>query len=120
MMLQFHKMAADPSQLAHEFAPANGTTNLLGLVRAAKQMGLKTRSDELKIKRLYKAPLRAIAEAQDGTFFILTRANDEKALIRLPGKPPETITHEELKERWTGNALLNNHPCSDCRRAAAG
>ena len=52
MMLQFHKMAADPSQLAHEFAPANGTTNLLGLVRAAKQMGLKTRSDELKIKRL--------------------------------------------------------------------
>ena len=106
MMLQFHKMAADPSQLAHEFAPENGTTNLLGLVRAAKQIGLKARSGELKIKQLYKAPLRAIAEAQDGTFFILARANDEKALIRLPGKPPETITHEELKERWTGNALL--------------
>ena len=47
MMLQFHKMAADPSQLANKFAPANGTTNLLGLVRAAKQIGLKARSGEL-------------------------------------------------------------------------
>jgi subfamily B ATP-binding cassette protein HlyB/CyaB len=52
MVLLFQKRAADPSQLAHEFAPANGTTNLLGLVRAAKQMGLKARSGELKIKRL--------------------------------------------------------------------
>ena len=106
MMLRFHKMAADPSQLAHEFAPANGKTNLLGLVRAAKQTGLKARSGELKIKRLQKAPLPAIAEAQDGTFFILARASAEKALIQLPGKPPETITHEELSQRWTGNALL--------------
>ena len=82
MMLQFHKMASDPAQLAHEFGPTSGTINLLGLVRAAKQIGLKARSGTLKITRLHKAPLPAIAEGVDGGFFILARANTEKALIQ--------------------------------------
>lgn len=106
MMLQFHKMAADPAQLAHEHAPASGMIDLLGLVRAAKQVGLKSRTGTLKINRLEKAPLPAIAEAQDGTFFILARANDENALIQIPGAAPEAITHEELEARWTGNVLM--------------
>ena len=106
MMLQFHKMAADPAQLAHEYGPAAGTIDLLGLVRAAKQIGLKSRSAEIRLKRIEKTPLPAIAEARDGTFFILARANEEKALIQTPGQPPETLTLDELAERWTGRALL--------------
>jgi len=106
MMLQFHKMASDPSQLAHEYGPVSGTIDLLGLVRAAKQIGLKARSGTLKIKRLVKSPLPAIAEAADGSFFVLARANDEKVLIQRPGNPPETLTHEELDALWTGNVLM--------------
>ncbi len=106
MMLQFHKMASDPAQLAHEFGPTSGRINLLGLVRAAKQIGLKARSGTLKIKRLQKAPLPAIAEGADGGFFILARANEEKVLIQRPGSPPETLTHDELDALWTGNVLM--------------
>ena len=91
MMLQFHKTASDPSQLAHEYGPVSGTIDLLGLVRAAKQIGLKARSGTLKMKRLVKSPLPAIAEAADGSFFVLARANDEKVLIQRPGSPPEIL-----------------------------
>lgn len=115
MMLQFHKMASDPAQLAHEYGPAAGTIDLLGLVRAAKQIGLKSRTADVKMSRLQKAPLPAIAEAGDGTFFILARANEDKALIQVPGQPPETLTHDELAARWTGRAFVDHAARPDRR-----
>lgn len=33
-------------------------------------------------------------------------ADREKALVQVPGQPPETLTHAQLVERWTGRALM--------------
>ena len=79
---------------------------MLSLLRAAKQVGLKARSSTVKAKRLAKATLPAIAEASDGSFFVLAQVSEEKALIQVPGSPLETLSHEELWERWTGKALF--------------
>jgi len=106
MLLQFHKLSADPEQLKHEFAPSGAPADMLTLLRAAKGLGLKARSAEVRPDRLHKTPLPAIAEATDGTFFILARANEEKALLQVPGQRPETVTLDELAERWTGRLLL--------------
>ncbi len=106
MILQFHKMAADPAQLRHQFAPAGGRIDMLGMLRAAKQLGLKARSSTISPKRLAKATLPAIAEGTNGGFFILARANEDKALVQAPGSPPETIDHAVLWERWTGRAMF--------------
>ncbi len=108
MILQFHKMAADPAQLKHQHAPTGAAIGMLGLLRAAKQLGLKARSATVKPKRLTRATLPAIAEAPDGSFFILGRVSEDQALIQVPGSPPETIAHDELWRRWTGAALFTS------------
>ncbi len=106
MVLAFHRMPADPAQLAHEYGPAHGTSGLADLARAARRIGLKARIATLKTGRLSRTPLPAIAEARNGRFFILARADGDKALIQVPGRPPETLTHAELEKRATGRALL--------------
>lgn len=107
MMLQFHKMAADPAQLKHQFIVDDEPADMLILLRAAKQLGLKARSATIKPKRLAKAALPAIAEGKDGSFFILARVSEDKALIQVPGSPPETLEHDALWERWTGRVLFS-------------
>ena len=106
MMLAFHKMPANPAQLRHEHAPDHGMTRLEDLARAAKRLGLKARIVRLRFARLDRAPLPAIAETPGGNFFILARADREKALAQAPGSPPETLTHAALAERWTGRVLM--------------
>ena len=106
MIARFHEIAADPAQLAHEHAPGEAAMDVRGLVRAARTTGLKARAGTLKLRRLSKAPLPAIAEAKDGLFFILARADSGKALIQAPGRRPETLSLEELSGRWTGRVVL--------------
>ena len=106
MIARFHEIAADPAQLAHEHAPGAAAMDVRGLVRAARGIGLKSRVGILKRRRLHKAPLPAIAEARDGGFFILARADTERALIQAPGRRPETLGLEALSELWTGRVVL--------------
>lgn len=103
---RFHEVAADPARLAHEYASASGKTDLASLTRAARALGFKAGVRRLKPSRLDRAALPAIAEGKDRSFFVLVEAGDGKALIHRPGAPPETLTHAELAERWTGRALL--------------
>ena len=50
MMLQFHKMVADPEQLKHQYALTGTPIAMLGLLRAAKQLGLKALAPTIKPK----------------------------------------------------------------------
>ena len=106
LLLRFHGMAADPAQLAHEYAPASGGVDLLELTRAAREQGLKAGVRRLALDRLHRAALPAIAEAADGSFFVLARADGEKVLVQRPGAPPETSDRAALAARWTGRAQL--------------
>ena len=56
--------------------------------------------------RLHRAALPAIAEAADGGFFVLAKADGEKVLVQRPGAPSETLARAALAARWTGRALL--------------
>ena len=106
IVLGFHGVAADPARLAHEYAPESGGIDFAGMTLAAREMGFKAGVRRIRPRRLDRAALPAIAEATDGTFFILARADGERALIQRPGAQPETLTRAELAERWTGRALL--------------
>ena len=99
-------MAADPAQLAHEYAPASGGVDLLELTRAAREQGLKAGVRRLAPGRLDRAELPAIAEATDGSFFVLAKADGGKVLVQRPGAPPETSNRAALAAHWTGRALL--------------
>ena len=88
MLLRFHRLAADPGQIAREHAPDGNAVDWLTLVRAAKQLGLKARSVKVKPQRLARTPLPAIAQSTDGAYFILARVSEAKALLQHPGQAP--------------------------------
>lgn len=64
------------------------------ILRLARELGLKARVVVKNWTQLDKAALPAIAENKDGTFVILTRIADGKALIHdsVSGRPALT-TH---------------------------
>ncbi|MHC8391274.1 type I secretion system permease/ATPase [Pseudomonas sp. MDT2-39-1] len=107
MLARFHSVAASAEQLAHEFAPAQQPFTSRELLLAARKLGLKAKSVNTTIARLDRTPLPAIATNSDGTFFIIAKLDQGKALIQDPrAERPEVITFEDLAARWTGELLL--------------
>src|SRR5215470_1425910 len=105
LLLRFHEMAVDPGQIRHQFGGATfGTSEVL---RCAKQFRLKARATAADWTRLARTPLPALAECRDGSFVILGKAVEDKALIQDPkvGRP-QLVTREEFESRWGGNLIL--------------
>jgi subfamily B ATP-binding cassette protein HlyB/CyaB len=107
MLARFHSVAASAEQLAHEFALAQQLFTSRELLLAARKLGLKAKSVNTTIARLDRTPLPAIAANGDGTFFIIAKLDQGKALIQDPrAERPEVISFEDLAARWTGELLL--------------
>ena len=106
MLLRFHRLAADPRQIAREHTPDDREVDSLTLVRAAKQLGLKARSVKVKPKRLGRMSLPAIAQTKEGAYFILARVGEAKALLQHPGHAPQEISLGDLHKKWTGALIL--------------
>lgn len=119
MLLHFYKLAADPAQIHREFASSGRSLDTIDLVRAARQLGLKARVVNAKLKRLDRTPLPAIAGTKDGRYFILAKVGNNHALIQHPGSSPETIAFSELGAMWTGQLVLGTtraHIVGDARK----
>jgi subfamily B ATP-binding cassette protein HlyB/CyaB len=107
VIARFHDIAVDPVQLQHEFNRKRHLFDTPALIRAAKQIGLKTRSTRVTFNRLNKINLPAIAKDTDGEYFIIGKADDEKVLIQYPHNPQvKVISREALESRWDGEILL--------------
>jgi subfamily B ATP-binding cassette protein HlyB/CyaB len=105
LLLRFHEQAADPAQIRHQFGSvAFGVSEIL---RCAKQFHLKARAVDTDWARLARTPLPAIAECRDGSFIVLGKVLDEKALIQDPqvGRP-QLLSREEFEARWSGRLVL--------------
>jgi ATP-binding cassette, subfamily B, bacterial HlyB/CyaB len=105
MMLRLHGIAADPEQIKHQFgAESIGIPEIL---RCAKQFGLKARIVKTQWQRLAITPLPGIAVLRDGSFLLLSKADDEKTLVLSPGSArPTLMTRAELEAIWDGRIVL--------------
>jgi subfamily B ATP-binding cassette protein HlyB/CyaB len=106
LLAQFHGIAADAKQLAHQFArvgePCDDTTLLL----AAKQLGLKAKVVAQPASRIGMANLPALALVEDGRSFIVAKANDDTVLIHdLTEQRPRIVTLKEFQSRYAGRLL---------------
>jgi subfamily B ATP-binding cassette protein HlyB/CyaB len=115
MMARLHGVAADADQLAHESAVHGSYLGITELLMATKRLGLHAKVVKVKLDRLPNTPLPAMAMARhaDGTldFFIVARidtaSEDNQVLIQSPSVGrPETLTLNELQERWSGEMIL--------------
>lgn len=119
-----HNIVVDEAKLIHEFgAPFDGQKILL----AAQSLGMSAKKIKQDIERLEKAPLPAVAQSSNGTFFILAKIiaappsqeSDDpgvvdsneggakvKALIQKAGEPPSIVTLEELLVFWQADLFF--------------
>jgi hypothetical protein len=106
LLAQFHGIAADATQLAHEFGRNGERFDDADLLLAAKQLGLKAKIIAQPISRLGMASLPALALVPDGTAFIVAKVHGEQVLIHdLVEKRPRTISSAELESRYAGRLL---------------
>jgi ATP-binding cassette, subfamily B, bacterial HlyB/CyaB len=103
-----HRVAADPSQLAHDMALGDRTSTPDELVRAARNIGLKARvAWGVSGKRMRTLPMPAIIGLADGGYAVLAAAQQDGTfrIITLPNPAAVEWTAAELEARATGTIV---------------
>src|SRR6202050_2680326 len=105
LLLRFHQIAIDPTQIAHQFSGASiGVTEML---RCAKQLKLRARAVTEDGAGLMKLPLPAIVEFKDKTFIIVGKVTTEDALVQSPSEnKPRIVKRAEFEYDWSGRVVL--------------
>ena len=105
MLLRFHGIGADPSQIRHQSGTlAIGTAEM---VRCAREFGLRARELKTNWARLATTPLPAIAVLKDGGFLLLGKVGGDKIVVQSTKTPrPELMTKDELEAVWDGRIVL--------------
>ncbi len=107
MLARFLQQAVEPAQIRHAQDMAGQRFAEADLLLAAKRLGLKARAVTARWERLAKTPLPAIARRPDGSFFVLAKVGEDKALIQCPREGrPRTLPREALEAEWDGRLIL--------------
>lgn len=107
MLARFHNVAVSPEQLSHEYVEDGQVFGKAEILMAARKLDLKVKAVRTPVERLDRTPLPAIACANDGSFFIIARLDQDSILIHDPqSQRPEMINTEQLQRRWSGDLVL--------------
>ena len=105
----FHRIAADPVQLAHQLG-LNGRIPCSGdLVRAARLAGLKARTlDGIDARRLQRAPAPAIIGLRDGGFAVFGGLDGQGRyrVIEPAAQTLRVLPAEDFLAEWSGDVVL--------------
>lgn len=105
MLLRFHGVGADPSQIRHHCGTSK--IGVSEMIRSAKEFGLKARESKTSWARLATTPLPAIAVLRGGDFLVLGKFGQDKIMVQSTQTPrPSLMTKAELEEVWTGRVVL--------------
>src|SRR5262249_24558133 len=89
-----------------------------GMLRCAKDLGLKARAYRTDWSRLARTPLPAIAALRDGGFMVVAKAAEDKVLVQSQACRPALMTRAQLLAAWDGELILMTR--RDCRTSPAG
>ena len=104
-MLRYQGVAADMSQIRHRIG--TDTVAVPDILRCAKDHGLKASTFTTKWARLTKMPMPALAVLKDGSFLLMGKVGDDKALVQEPLEArPKLMKREELEAVWGGRVIL--------------
>ena len=103
LLAQFHGVAADGEQLAHQFAKTGDVFDDTSLLLAAKQLGLKAKITTQPASRIAFATLPALALVESGQHFIVAKADGETVLIHdLAEQRAKVVTREVFEGLYDG------------------
>lgn len=108
IMANFFEKPISIDQIKHKYDRQNSNFEEYELLQLAKEFSFKAKFVETKWERLDKTALPAIAQSKDGTYFIIGKVAEGKALIQDPakGNHPEVLNKEDFMERWNGRLLM--------------
>jgi len=105
MLLRCHGIGAEPEQIRHKLGVSR--IGIGEMLRCAKELGLKARVHRTSWERLIRTPLPAIAILRDGSFVLLGRTGQDKAIVQYPSSPrPEIMTRRAFEDVWSGGIIL--------------
>lgn len=107
LLAQFHDVACDAQQLAHQYGRTGELFDEQTLLLAAKHLGLKARIIAQAAERLDKITLPALALQTDGAHFIVARRGEDSVLIHdLREQRPLTLSRADFLSRYSGRLLV--------------
>jgi len=100
-------LAADAGQLRHRFALSADPVTVDDILRAARHLGLKSRSVRSEWERLHKTPLPALAQHRDGHWLVIAKADAARVLLQDPlEQRPLTLPRDLFEAAWNGTLIL--------------
>lgn len=107
LLARYHGVPVDPEYLRHQFGVPGAVLDSIGLLRAARHLGLKARRIRSRWARLRGVPLPAIAVQKDGSYLTLAQANEGKVLVQdLRQGRPTVLQRASFEEAWSGDLIL--------------
>ncbi len=98
---------ADPEQIHHSLALGASPMSELDILRAAKELKLKSKAASLKPKELIKLPKPLIAQTKKGAYMVVAQYQSGKFLVLHPTKSaPESLTEKAFEKIWSGRVIL--------------
>ncbi|HWR55541.1 MAG TPA: type I secretion system permease/ATPase [Negativicutes bacterium] len=98
---------ADYQQLKRAFVVSETTADVVTLLRAAKEIGLKAKYTTTMPGKLPKLSLPVIASLNSGQYVVIVKADAQRILLFDPHQErPLTLTYEEFNKVWSGKVML--------------
>ncbi|CQR74687.1 Toxin RTX-I translocation ATP-binding protein [Sporomusa ovata DSM 2662] len=98
---------ADEGQMRRAYVMSSSGMDTTTLIRAAKELGLKSRLVQPEPEKFPKLPLPAIMILKNNNYIVLVRTDGTKSLIIDPYKTkPFTISMTNLLSIWSGELVL--------------
>ena len=120
-----HRLPVGLQQLRDLTGTDRAGTNLLGLLRAAEQLGFSAKVAKWSYDVLGRLPLPAIAHVKTdegrGHFLVLHKVNRAAVVVADPARGVEKLSRDDFCKRWTGHLLVavpDPHAAPNRSRAA--
>ncbi len=98
---------ADYQQLKRAFVVADIPADVVTLLRAARELGLKAKQTQTVLTKIAKLSLPVMALLRNGQYVVVVKADEQRILVFDPYKErPLTLTYEAFGATWTGTVIL--------------
>ena len=107
LLARFLGCSADYAPLHHQFAHHNPDHPEIAVLLALCQLKLKARTRVSKWDQLQALPTPLIAQANDGSFFLLASLQNDEVMIQRPSDTQASLLKPaEFRELWNGRVIL--------------
>ncbi|MEV4778864.1 peptidase domain-containing ABC transporter [Burkholderia sp. LMU1-1-1.1] len=110
-----HNVCADPYSLVRSAGLDYSSLGSEEILVAAQLLNIRGKESKFSWPRLRKAPLPAIGQFLDGTYFVIIQQFMSQIAIHDPRSPevPRILDQAALEESWTGKVILLKFENSD-------